>query len=519
MLLKRTWQVTALTLALCILPLTGMAQSDKLPNGVDDAFGPRIDSTPRCDVPSPQPLQPWTDATSRLRYWNDIALNASGLDHTPVAPGEDRVFGEQLGPARASRAMAIVHIAIFDAVNAIAGGYQSYTGLRLRPAGTSLDAAIAQAAHDTLVALFPSQRASFDALLAEDLGQHAGADAPRRTASRSAAGRRRDPRAPRRRRLGPRRAARRHRVRPERRARGRGARTRSARSRSPWAPTGARSTPFVLESADQFRAPAAARADQPAVRRGLRRGEGLGGDGVIDPDAAHRRADACRHLLGLRRHAEPVRPAAALQPDRGAASPTEGRAGRRAGAAPGARQRGDGRRRHRDLGVEVPLRVLAPVTGIREADPGTGPTGAGDGNPATSAIRPSRRSGRPASNLHGPNFTPPFPAYPSGHAGFGGALFQMLRRFYGTDRHRLHVRLRRVQRRDPRQRGQRPPAPPAQLRDALRRPRRRTARAASTSASTGPSTRPRASPRAARGRLRLRAGVRAATLTHGPART
>ena len=41
--------------------------------------------------------------------------------------------------------------------------------------------------------------------------------------------------------------------------------------------------------------------------------------------------------------------------------------------------------------------------------------------------------GAPASNLQGPNFTPPFPAYPSGHAGFGGALFQTLRRFYGTD--------------------------------------------------------------------------------------
>ena len=35
--------------------------------------------------------------------------------------------------------------------------------------------------------------------------------------------------------------------------------------------------------------------------------------------------------------------------------------------------------------------------------------------------------GAPASNLTGPNFTPPFPAYPSGHAGFGGALFQVLR--------------------------------------------------------------------------------------------
>jgi hypothetical protein len=35
--------------------------------------------------------------------------------------------------------------------------------------------------------------------------------------------------------------------------------------------------------------------------------------------------------------------------------------------------------------------------------------------------------------LTGPNFTPPFPAYPSGHAGFGGALFQTLRNFYRTD--------------------------------------------------------------------------------------
>ena len=41
--------------------------------------------------------------------------------------------------------------------------------------------------------------------------------------------------------------------------------------------------------------------------------------------------------------------------------------------------------------------------------------------------------GAPASNLTGPNFTPPFPAYPSGHAGFGGALFEILRRFYGRD--------------------------------------------------------------------------------------
>jgi hypothetical protein len=75
-----------------------------------------------------------------------------------------------------------------------------------------------------------------------------------------------------------------------------------------------------------------------------------------------------------------------------------------------------------------------PVTGIREADEGTGPTGLGDGNPATVGDPTYSPLGAPASNLTGPNFTPPFPAYASGHATFGAALFQMLRHLYRTDR-------------------------------------------------------------------------------------
>jgi hypothetical protein len=74
-----------------------------------------------------------------------------------------------------------------------------------------------------------------------------------------------------------------------------------------------------------------------------------------------------------------------------------------------------------------------PVTGIREADEGTGPLGQGDGNPATVADPDYSPLGAPASNLEGPDFTPPFPAYPSGHAGFGGALFQTMRLILGTD--------------------------------------------------------------------------------------
>jgi hypothetical protein len=62
-----------------------------------------------------------------------------------------------------------------------------------------------------------------------------------------------------------------------------------------------------------------------------------------------------------------------------------------------------------------------PVTGIRnaalplQADPTYYPLGAQDTNTA------------------GPNFTPPFPSYTSGHATFGGALFEILRQFWPDD--------------------------------------------------------------------------------------
>jgi len=76
-------------------------------------------------------------------------------------------------------------------------------------------------------------------------------------------------------------------------------------------------------------------------------------------------------------------------------------------------------------------RYWRPVHGVREASPGAGPTGRGDGNPDTQGDPHWTPLGAPASNLRGPDFTPPFPAYPSGHAATGGALFHTLRRLYG----------------------------------------------------------------------------------------
>src|SRR5947207_505006 len=140
------------------------------PRTAQQVWGPRYHSAPQANDRRDHGGQP-ADTLDRLKHWNEIAINASGLDHTPVAPGETRVFGEQLGPGRASRAMAIVHIAIFDSVNAVLGGYQSYSGIQPVKPPVSLDAAIAQAAHDTLVAMFPSQAPAFDSFLADDLAK------------------------------------------------------------------------------------------------------------------------------------------------------------------------------------------------------------------------------------------------------------------------------------------------------------------------------------------------------------
>ncbi|HTU66091.1 MAG TPA: vanadium-dependent haloperoxidase [Steroidobacteraceae bacterium] len=67
------------------------------------------------------------------------------------------------------RYYAMMHIAMFDAINAIDGGYKSYTGRIPAANNASTDAAAAQAAHDVLVGLLPAQAAAFDAALAAQL--------------------------------------------------------------------------------------------------------------------------------------------------------------------------------------------------------------------------------------------------------------------------------------------------------------------------------------------------------------
>jgi hypothetical protein len=65
--------------------------------------------------------------------------------------------------------LAMVHGAVYDAVNAIHGGYTPYLVKPAANFGASIDAAVATAAHDVLVSIVPGQAATLDGLLATSL--------------------------------------------------------------------------------------------------------------------------------------------------------------------------------------------------------------------------------------------------------------------------------------------------------------------------------------------------------------
>ena len=69
--------------------------------------------------------------------------------------------------------------------------------------------------------------------------------------------------------------------------------------------------------------------------------------------------------------------------------------------------------------------IWRPVLGVREAESGWGPTGMGDGNTETTGDPTWVPLGAPFTNQPARGaFTPPFPAYPSGHATFGTAALR-----------------------------------------------------------------------------------------------
>lgn len=366
-----------------------------------------------------------------VRYWSEAVLRADALDHTPPPPGSARAYHEQFGPVRSSRAMAIHHLALFEALNAVLRSHPSYTGMAAAPSDSSPEAALARAGRDTLQALYPGQARAVEHAYLRDMARLApgrakdnGAETGRRAAAAVLA-------------MHPPRGGADDLVagvsffpsnapgkwRPD------------PVSRDPLALGAALkpAAPFVLASLASFRPPPPPALASAAYAAAFEEVRQLGGDGVRTPT----RRTAAQTVSGIWWSYEGT-PLVGTVP----------RLYNQIALHIGSRRALDGMQMARMLAlVNVAMadsclvvwktkyqgQFWRPVSGIREASPGSSPSGQGDGNPATRADPHWTPLGGQASNTNKPDFSPPFPAYPSGHASFGSALFQTLRRFYGTD--------------------------------------------------------------------------------------
>ena len=97
--------------------------------------------------------------------WNSVALDAV-------------IAAREAQPTQA-RSVTMVHVAMFEAINAIEQRYKPYV-MKVSPSpGASREAAAAAAAHAILMKLYPGQSASFHKALTSSLSQIADGEAKR----------------------------------------------------------------------------------------------------------------------------------------------------------------------------------------------------------------------------------------------------------------------------------------------------------------------------------------------------
>jgi vanadium chloroperoxidase len=377
-----------------------------------------------------------------ILYWNNVAIEANKRDFSNV-PGTNKPSPEQGGPTLSSRALAIVHLAMYDAhagvVNnpAVLPRYLN-PAPALLPGATNAAAAVAAAAHDCLSALFPRQKPHFDAAHAaaglSEPGLAKSNEFGQAVAKAILMDRAGDPGAS---------------------DDGYAASMQPGRHRpDPANPTqgfhapfyGARSKCFAVSKRHELDSPSTLTAAEHNQAHKQVRGKGIAPElmGTLTTNSIKRTVD--EYVVGLywsydgsrelgtppRLYNQIVREIAVLKAN---SVDDNARLFAFVNAAMG------------DAGIlawdqKYIHDFWRPVLGIREHDPSMGPAAptAKDGieNDCDPAWLPL---GAPASNSNLPatdttparserNFTPPFPAYPSGHATFGAAAFQIVRLFY-----------------------------------------------------------------------------------------
>ncbi|NLF29623.1 MAG: vanadium-dependent haloperoxidase [Planctomycetes bacterium] len=382
----------------------------------------RVSMPTRLPAPAWESLEPrlllstaYTPGDDVILYWNQVAMDALLADSQAEAP-------QQGGPTPASRAAAIVFAAMADAYAAVTGEFEPYLVDGTCPQADVL-AAVSQSAHDTLSALFSDQRPAFDDALDDVLEAVPDGQAEQKGVTFGASvageilGARENDNAD---------AAVAYTLRG---VLGSYAVDPLHLDQTPLTPGWGRVTPYAIESSTQFGPPpfpALTSEDYAAVFNevkavGAADAETADRDGDGVPDRTPEQTEiglfwAYDSGLGTpMRLYDQVLVAVADQQDN-----TVGQNARLFGLAFLAMA---------DAGItawqaKYEYDVWRPVLGIRYA--------AVDGNSDTFEETDWTPLGAP-DHLGGTPFTPPFPSYTSGHATFGGALFEVLRRFYGTD--------------------------------------------------------------------------------------
>lgn len=136
----------------CLLVTTLIAAADAAAQAppVQERLVPIPQTAPQIRV-ADKPLSANAPRSDAVLYWNEVALNAIKTERTP--------------PPQAARNLAILHAALYDAVNAIDGRFRPYR-VAIRPQGTvSPECAAAIAAHRVLLELYPRLVESCDSAL------------------------------------------------------------------------------------------------------------------------------------------------------------------------------------------------------------------------------------------------------------------------------------------------------------------------------------------------------------------
>jgi membrane-associated phospholipid phosphatase len=362
-----------------------------------------------------------------ILYWNEVALEANRVSFTNGKK-------EQPGPTLSSRALAIVHLAMYDAYAGVRRNPVTpinlspyIPGLPQPPIIASASAAVAAAAHATLSSLFPSQKSFFDLKHTQaglqGNGLQEGHEFGLLVAQKMLEKRQEDPSASDDG-YAASMASGAHRPDPDNPGQG---------FHAPF--YGAQSRCFAVTDRHELNAP-----PQPGSSEYLNalrqvRGKGIAPElmGTLPTNLSSR--TATETLIGIywgydgaaelgtppRLYNQIVR-AVAIAKNNSVDQNARLFALVNAAMADAGVLGWDQKYIH-DL--------WRPVVGVRENDPSLGPAATGNNVLSDDADPAWLPLGAPNTNSNGKNGTPPFPAYPSGHATFGAAALHITRLFYG----------------------------------------------------------------------------------------